>query len=712
MVRFWLLLGIVFAGLLLVSGCGAPERRLAPSVTSQPIATTEPATAEPTATSPRTVAVAATLSAPRTLAPLPTAAPSATLASAEQLVFVRLGNILRGGAWGEEPQLAASGSELEAWDFRGGLLANAQMQRVQVFDLNKGAASSFDVSLSQEVIYAQVLWGETGTSLLYAAAIEDAQAARLGRSVLLLALDPHNGSELGRATLRDVAGVILLRYDEALQQAALIPFGEDERLTAVERYDLRSGQRTAPVPIAGQGEAVLSPDGRWLLTQQLDATASAQQLLLTDLEEESLPRGLWKHPAGSHAVSLSWSPDGRHVAFLLRDGLLYYEATEGRGLWVLDVATREAHQVLELSALNSRLVGWSPDGASLLGYQRGFTGQGHYFAVRPDGGDYRILGLDAEAQVLGWMPRLTTAAPLIAIDPWLGRVVATRGDAEALAQVVAEYVVAYRDQDLATTKKALEGLLREAGWETGLGQPGLLQVQEGLWLAQLPPMSIYALKSGGAQALAHGDLVLDARLVGGEMGLVYGVIGASAVQPAYSLFRRDGEGRWQLLWTPQGQRDWIATDGEIGFVGQGLGTLEVRGTSFGLENEVFHECHACPHRRLMGRWVRQDDAYVRQTELRPAATLEAIYWEMTERTPYAVLYEFLRRLRLNLPVDDLIVDTHIVAKARLAGITVEGTRWLAEEDTTGQVNFGPVDGKARFIAQVRDGKLVAIRVAP
>lgn len=715
-------LGLALAGLiglLLAVGCDLVARQGIPNAMPQPATTSAPAL-EVTATATQTRAAATSASSPvmtatplalRTLAPLPSAAPSPTPASAKQLVYARLGNIFRGGAWGEEPQLAASGAELESWHFRDGLLANAQLQRVQVFDLNHGVMTGFDAPLSQEVIYAQALWGEAGQALLYAAAIEDAQAPRLGRSVLLIALEPQEGRELGRATLRDVAGVTLLRYDEASQQAMLIPFGEDEDLTAVERYDLSTGQRVASVTIAGQGEAALSPDGRWLLTQHLDAHAGRQALWLTDLAEETPPRSLWECPADSHAVSLLWSPDGRSIAFLLRNGLHYYEASEGRGLWVLDVASGEARQALDLSALNAQLLGWSPDGASILGYQRDWTDSGFHFAVRPDGGDYRILGLDAEAQVLGWMARPTIGAAAITVDLWQGRIAATRGDAAALAQAVAEFVIAYRDQGLEATQQSLETLLRDAGWDLALGQPGLSQVEEDLWLASLPPLEIYALTSSGAQALAQGNLVLEARLDGNDLGLIYGVIGASSVQPAYILYRRDAEGRWQPLWTPQGRQDWVATDGEIRFVGQGLSVLEVRGTSFGLDNDVFHECHACLHRRLVGRWVRQGDAYARQPELSPGVAIEAVYWEMTERTPYAVLYEFLWRVRQNLPVVDLASDARLVSEARTLGLAGDALL-LAEEERDGKVYFGDIEGKQRFIAEVQNGKLVAILTAP
>lgn len=712
---------VTLGAVLLAAGCGLVVRR-SPGAMPQPTAVVSPtAEATPTPIHPAPVTitpslgVSATPSALRTLAPLPTVAPSATPATGARMVYERLGNIFRGDAWGQEPQLAASGVELESWQFRQGLLANAQFQHVQVFDLTRGVGMQFDVPLSSEVIYAQVIWGEAGRALLYAAAVEDAQAPRLGRSVVLLALELPAGLEVGRATLRDVAGVTLLRYNETSQQAMLIPFGEDEGFSVVERYELATGKRVASVSIVGQGEAALSPDGRWLLTQQLDAQAARQALWLTDLAEGAPPRSLWVCPAGSHAVSLAWSSDGHSVAFLLRDGLHYYEASEGRGLWLLDVASGEARQALELSALNARLVGWLPDGGSIVGYQRGWTDPGYYFAVRPDGGEYRILGLDADAQVLGWMMTSTVEPAAITVDPWQSRISATRGDAGALAQAAAEFVVAHRDQALAATQQDLENLLREAGWPLAMGQPGLVRVAEDLWLASLPPLEIYALTSGGAQALAQGNLVLEARLEKEELGLIYGAIGASAVQPAFTLYRRDVEGRWQTLWTPQGQQDWVATDGEIRFVGQGLNALEVRGTSFGLDNEVFHECHACPHRRLVGRWVRQGDAYVRQSALSPGATREAIYWEMTERTPYAVLYEFLLRVRQNRPASDLgglISHTSLVADARALGLAERGMLLLADEERDGQVHFGDLEGKSRFIAEVQDGRLVAILAAP
>lgn len=634
------------------------------------------------------------------------------------MILARFGDILRSGAWGEDPVLAASGFELEAWDFRDGWLANAQAQWVQVVDLNQGASARFDIALAQEVIYAQVLWGETTKTLLYAAVIQDPEATRLGRSVWVLAIAPTDGRELGRAILRDIAGVTLLRYDDATQQVALIPFGDDEGLTAVERYDLHNGQRLASVVIAGQGEAALSPDGRWLLTQQLGAAAEdGSHLLLTDLATGTVPRIVWEHPARSHGVSFIWSPDGRYVAYLLRDGQSYHQATMGRGLWVFDISLGEARQVLDLSALNATLVGWASGDAMLtdayiVGYQRTPGDPGRYFAVRADGGGYRTLGVDAEAQILGWMSRPLGETTVVAINPWVGRLAAARGDSEVLAQEVAQYVISRREQGAGRVQQELQALLGDAGWEMSLGQPGLYEVEDSLWLAQLPPFDIYALQGGEAHLLANGNLVLDARRDGDELGLIYGAISASAVQPSFSLYRRDSEGAWQMLWTPQGQRDWVATDGEIRWLGQGMQGLEVQGTSFGLENGVFHECHICPHRKLIGRWVRQGDAFIRQTELARGAPLDAIYWEMTEHTPYAVLYEFLRRLRANLSVTDLVEDPRIVAEARVAGIVESSQLLLAEQETADKVHVTTIEGQTRWIAQVRKGKLVAVQKAP
>jgi len=224
-------------------------------------------------------------------------------------------------------------------------------------------------------------------------------------------------------------------------------------------------------------------------------------------------------------------------------------------------------------------------------------------------------------------------------------------------------------------------------------------------------MSIHLLESGRAQLAATGDLILDARREGDDLGLVYGVIGASAVQPGYVVYRRSADGTWGPLWTPQGQREWITTDGVIRFVGPGLEKLWVAGSSFGLDYEediIFSECHACPHRRLVATWTRQDDVYVRDTELPGNATRAEILWEMTERSAYALLHECLRRLRHGESVEELVAGPDVLAQIEELGLLDQGLRLIAEEERVDDALFADAERRCQMHAMIRGGRIVRV----
>jgi hypothetical protein len=601
---------------------------------------------------------------------------------------------------------------MESSDFYEGLLAIAQGRNVDILDLRQGTLNSFQVQTTGQVDYAEVRWGSMGKTLLHLALVVDASAETFGRSVELRVISPQDGAELGKIVEPDVSGVTVLRYDEALGRILLVPRGPDPSFAEIEYYDAREGQLVGAFPAKGDGEATVSPDGRYLLTERLGDQGA--QLVLYDLSKgRDTPPQTWRHPEGSHSVSHVWSPDGRYVAYLLREGRTFSdESTQGLGLWVLDIASMQAKKILEEPATASSLVGWTPDGAYIVGHHRGEAQDEYCYMVRPGGGDRRVLALGPQAEVLGWMPMgQATSVPKVVIDPWRARFLSTVDDPAAMAEVVAQFVAA---QDKATDE-ALSQQVREylerAGWQLDLAGPSVKRLARGIAVAQLPPLAIHVLEAGHAQLVASGHLILDARLEGDDLGLIFGVIGASSVQPAYVLLCRQGDATWAPLWTPQGHRDWIATDGEIAFAGKGPSTLQVSGSSFGLdvgEDEVFSECHACPHRKLVAKWLRRGDTYVRQTKLKADAPLADILWEMTEREPYAIVYECLRRLRRDLPVDELVSDKSVPSQFKDLGLLGKDVRLIAEEETTHGVLFSEATSQKRFRATVENRRVMHV----
>ncbi|MEA3407385.1 MAG: hypothetical protein U9R48_04805 [Chloroflexota bacterium] len=723
----WRYLTIALLWSLCLGGCASVDRLtniLYPTQTpwkdsSRPLVTTtatatRSATAQrPTTTPVRTsTAIRGEPTKTPSIPPTPRISPSPEPAPDEQqsLVFAHDGNIYRGDYFGQQPTEIASVPRLEAWDFAQGRLAIAQEGHLDIIDFNRGKLHSAEIE--EEIIYAHVLWSGSGRNLLHAAIVDDETAPTFGRSVDLRAFG-CDGKAFGKMRIKDVNGVNLLHYDDVSGQVLLIPFGGDPSFTKADYYNLESGERRRTIPIRGEGEVAVSPDGRYLLTEWLSDQGGAQLLLyhLSTEAEEARPR-TWEHPSDSHSVSHIWSPNGEYVAYLLQDGTTFAESSKGLGLWVLDVASMQAKKVMEEAALSSTVVGWTPDGDYIVAYHRGTEGDSYFYMIRPHGGDRRLLTVPPQGEILGWMtPPEEPVAEKVVIDPWQGRFEDVEGEAEAMAQVVAEFVAANADTDTETLSRDLRAHLEKAGWSADVMEPHVKRLADQIFVAQLPPFSIYVLDSGEAHFVGNGHLVLDARLEGDDLGVILGTKDQGYIQPTYTLLHRQADGPWAPLWTPQGRRDWVATDGEIQFVGSGLGRLRVRGSSFGLageENQIFVECRECPHRWLTATWRRTDGAYERESDLPSDASLPQIFWEMTERRPYALLHECLRRLRQGLPADELVASPQVANQVRTLGLLKEGVRLMAEEETKEGVRFSDVEGKATFYASIQDERLLRV----
>ncbi len=72
----------------------------------------------------------------------------------------------------------------------------------------------------------------------------------------------------------------------------------------------------------------------------------------------------------------------------------------------------------------------------------------------------------------------------------------------------------------------LQAYFAEAGIT---GQPVVRRAAEGLFVAQLPPMSICVMYSGRSQWVADGDTLFDARAQDDDLALIYGVTDAQGV---------------------------------------------------------------------------------------------------------------------------------------------------------------------------------------
>jgi len=631
--------------------------------------------------------------------------------TSEDLLFLRGSSLMRGGALGENATEVVTLRDLDAWDRFGTRLAALQGSMVHVIDVGDGDQTSFTVITNKPQEYASILWGEAGLRLLHVATVADPESLTFGRSVEMRVVDAQSGAVLGVFAMSDVSGVTVLWFDDTTGQALVIPRGGDPEFGQVGLYDLLAGELVSLYSCEGQGEATLSPDGSRLLTTRV-ALASTE-LLVYDLASEEVGAPLfWQVPAGTRLVNASWSPDGSYAAYSLVEGEdVGSDVADLVGLWVLDLESMQTWQVIGEEGTLSRVVGWTPNGSHILAYHGEAETGSYYYVVRPDGGDMRILPVDPAAELVGWVaPDETDELIRIAVDPWQGRFLDTAGDHAALANVVAAYVAEHGSEDAETLTSQVSEYLTASGWSTGLAGPRVIRLSDTVFAAQLPSMSICVLEGGIAQQVAQGDLLMEARLEGEALGLIYGVIGASAVQPSFQLLQRSPEGPWVTVWTPMGRRDWIATDGQIEFVEEGLGTLRVTGSSFGLDyaaDSLFTECHACPHRLLVGTWVRAGDGYERVSELPETADYEQVLWEMTVRTPYAVVYEALTRLSVGLPIADLVSGDQVRGALEALDLESRRGRFMPEAESGGQVDLVDVMTERRFRATVEGERIVS-----
>ncbi len=715
-----LTLAALLAGLV---GCSTLTGRLTGSGTdgalgiSLPTLGPTPATPEPTA---GLAAVQPTPWPTSTTAPLadggaqaPTPAPTGTPAPGQDLLFLSGGSLMRGGELGESPREVAQVTDVSSTSLVGTRLALLQGNLVQIVDFGANAQSSFTLDSPATLESAELLWGSAGQRLLHASVVADPQALTAGRHLELRSLNPVDGSLVSGMMIPDVAGATLLRYDDAQERVLLIPRAAEGAFSQVDLYDIANRVLVRSVPVQGEGLAALSPDGTMLLTSGNSAQGS--EMLAYSLAGDAPTAPLfWELPAGTRASAFAWSPSGQQAAYLVREGedVAERDLSGELGVWVIDMQTMATFRVIAEQGSESGLVGWTPDGSSILIYHSDGADGAHYYTIRPDGGGLRILPVNSESVLAGWLAR-SAAAPSepVGIDPWQGRFASTAGDSGAAADMAAAYVAEHPDVDDALLSEALAAYLAGAGWDLGPTGPRVVRLGQDLSVAQLPGMTIQVLSGGQARNVALGDTLVAARRVDKSVGLIYGVVSESGLQPAYMLLTQGEDGAWSPTWTPQGQRDWIVTDGEVAFDGDGLDRLTVSGTSFGLDyavDSLFAECHTCAHRQIRSTWVRDEQGYHRETSLPADASFEQALWEMTAPGPYAVLHEVLRRLKAGESLDDLLADRGLRGALEALNVADEGARFVPEAQTEDTVTILDTRSQTRFLATVRDGRLTAL----
>ncbi len=182
------------------------------------------------------------------------------------------------------------------------------------------------------------------------------------------------------------------------------------------------------------------------------------------------------------------------------------------------------------------------------------------------------------------------------------------------------------------------------------------------------------------QIVAEGLTLLDARAqeggAGPELGLVLTAGQASQAgsggqaeetqAPHFMLFRLLGQS-WQRLWTSQGAASWRSSLGTVSFGGADLERLEVRGSSYLLDDPataIIRECRTCPHRRFESVWQRAGDAYV-------------LLSQTTVPSPYASLWTFADGLRRGDLSGAILLASHsqVISDALRLGLGRTDRQW-------------------------------------
>lgn len=139
-------------------------------------------------------------------------------------------------------------------------------------------------------------------------------------------------------------------------------------------------------------------------------------------------------------------------------------------------------------------------------------------------------------------------------------------------------------------------LFTEAGWSEWVPAIGIKRIEKTLYLVSVgaaavtQPSSLYIFYDNAYRRIATGENglinVIDFKLVDNEIGVIFNRIpGSTSFRPDFALLRKEKD-KWHIKWTPEGQNEWIAVNGEIKFLTDDLSLIEVRGTSFALRSRI------------------------------------------------------------------------------------------------------------------------------
>jgi|GEM_PF-1905827 len=208
----------------------------------------------------------------------------------------------------------------------------------------------------------ELAWSQQGSALLYAATYqpedEITPTRRVDLGLIRLQASGREVQDVRRFTsLTAYSGTMPLAYDDAAQEAYVVPWNGDRVFNRLDVYNLETGE-VRSVAVSGAGSAAVSDDRHWVATTDYDAAAGRSLIHLYDLTTPGPPSQTYTLPEGTLTRGpLRWSPDGKYVAFIAYVGTpAALERAEG--IWVLRPTTLEASLVVPLKDPTAALVGW------------------------------------------------------------------------------------------------------------------------------------------------------------------------------------------------------------------------------------------------------------------------------------------------------------------------------------------------------------------
>ena len=622
-----------------------------------------------------------------------------------RLVYISNGNLVVGGAFGESAEAIASLFSFDAADIQNSRVAIVHNKTVQLYDLASGDITTIILPIEGDILASNIAWSQDASSAICAVTSLSEGSETSEQLATLFLLEPDENSPT--ATFPTTENLLeIIGYDGSTISCLASGRGLLPRVITI---DLAAGMYLQDPVVETEGALAASNDLAYLLTSELTTDANivtaydmltGSPLDIVDLELEP----------DLEIASIAWSPDASQFAYILRERRQNTnQDVVGLGLWIYDLGTQTNRQILDEDGAESRVVTWDPEGDYVLVEHVGLDGTYYYYAIRTDGSDRRFIVVPDDTTVLGWATGLNDITIQIQSNNWESQFLQTAGDIDETVQVVARFVAESGETDDIVLSEQLADYLTAANWEQGISATSIILLDDGVAAAHLPNSWIGILDEGNATRVANSDLIIDARLQNDRIGLIYGTIGASAVQPSFVLLHKDA-GEWITEWTPQGQRDWITTDGSIAFVGEGIDTIQVTGTTFGItiEPDIFDECHVCAHRDLASLWLRSADGYERDTDLSEDASFAEAVLEMTAPSSYATVYNVFSRIAQGQSIEGLVANSGITQTIEALELGDEGKRLIPEITPDDIVQVYDPDSNDTYAVQVENGIITAI----